>query len=310
LILLALGFNEKFYGESSTVRSIFKFVTYFGEPIIFVILIAIIFITYDKNFAKRLTLSLLFTYYISDTIKEIFQDSRPDTNSDGSDLIESSYGFPSGHALNSVGFWGYFAYEWKDKPKSLRIQFIPAIFSVIILLVAVSRVVIGTHDLQDIIGGLLIGIGLLLLYIYLEPTLAAKFTELNFSIKMILAVLIPIILFIIPTLLFPAAGVELVEPDPPLYSDNGAFGLVGGTLFGLSMGYILENEYINYDPRTLKTKQKIINVIIGLIILLAIFLPLEYLLEIDSVFYRFARYAILAFVLTFLLPLLFKKINK
>ena len=272
-----MGLNEEFYGGSSNVRSTFKFITYFGEPIVFVILIAVIFITYDKNFAKRLTLSLLFTYYLSDTIKEIFQDTRPDTNIDTSeeyDLIESSYGFPSGHALNSVGFWGYFAYEWKDKPTSLRIQFLPTIFSFIILLVAVSRVVIGTHDLQDIIGGLLIGIGLLLLYIYLEPTFAAKFSELKFSIKIILAVLIPLILFIIPTLLFPAAGAELVEPEPPLLSDNGAFGLIGGTLFGLSIGYVLENEYIKYDPRSLNTKQKIINVIVGLIILLIVFFPI------------------------------------
>jgi membrane-associated phospholipid phosphatase len=312
LILLLLGLNEEFYGTNSIVRNIFKAITYLGDPIVFLIVLAILFFAYDKKFAKNLAASLLLSYYLNDWIKELFQDTRPITNQDASEeygYIEPSYGFPSGHALEAVTFWGYMAYKWKDKPKPFVFPVIPPILSIIIFLVAISRIIIGVHDLQDIIGGLLIGIAFLMIFIYLEPLFTKQFNKLSFSLKIIIAVIIPILLLLIPTLLYPKAGLGLVS-SAPSYSDNGAFGLTAGVLLGFGVGYILEQEYIKYDPKTLNVKQKIINVIIGLIILLVVYFPLNYLLEIDSVFYRFARYAIMAFVLTFILPLLFQKINK
>ena len=315
IILYALGFNEEFYSESSTVQTIFGAITYLGEAITFVILTAIIFIGYDKKLAKRTILPILFSYYFNHLVKEVFKDTRPDTNIDPDGdpevdyLIEPSYGFPSGHAQNATCYWGYMANEFKDKPKPLGIPVVPVILSVIIFLVAISRMFYGVHDLQDVIGGLLIGIGFLLLFIYLEPIFTIQFNKLSFQIKLILTISIAILLFVIPTLLSPSAGLGLVD-DPPLYPDSGAFAQVGGVILGLGVGYLLENEYIKYEPKELRNKQKLLNIIVGLVILMAIFIPLEYLLEINSVFYRFGRYALLAFVLTYVLPLIFIRINK
>ena len=312
IILYALGFNEEFYSESSTVRAIFGAITYLGEAITFVILTAIIFIAFDKKLAKRTILPLLFSYYLNHLVKEVFQDTRPDTNIDldeDYDLIEPSYGFPSGHAQNATCYWGYMANEFKDKPRPMGVPIIPVILSVIIFLVAISRMIIGVHDLQDVIGGLLIGIGFLLLFIYLEPIFTVQFNKLSFQIKLILTIFIAILLFVIPTLLFPSAGLGLVD-DPPKYPDEGAFAQVGGVILGFGIGYLLEHEYIKYEPKELSRKQKLLNLVLGLIILLALFIPFEYVLEFNSVFYRFGRYAVLSFVLTYVLPLIFKRINK
>ncbi|MFX1410920.1 MAG: phosphatase PAP2 family protein [Promethearchaeota archaeon] len=312
VILYALGFNEEFYSESSTVRAIFGAITYLGEAITFVILTAIIFIAFDKKLAKRTILPLLFSYYLNHLVKEVFQDTRPDTNIDldeDYDLIEPSYGFPSGHAQNATCYWGYMANEFKDKPRPMGVPIIPVILSVIIFLVAISRMIIGVHDLQDVIGGLLIGIGFLLLFIYLEPIFTVQFNKLSFQIKLILTIFIAILLFVIPTLLFPSAGLGLVD-DPPKYPDEGAFAQVGGVILGFGIGYLLEHEYIKYEPKELSRKQKLLNLVLGLIILLALFIPFEYVLEFNSVFYRFGRYAVLSFVLTYVLPLIFKRINK
>ncbi|MFX1314488.1 MAG: phosphatase PAP2 family protein [Promethearchaeota archaeon] len=315
IILYALGFNEEFYSDSSTVRAIFGAITYLGEAITFVILTAVIFIAYDKKLAKRTILPLLFSYYLNHLVKEVFQDTRPDTNFDPDGdpeldyLIEPSYGFPSGHTQNATCYWGYMANEFKDKPKPLGIPIVPVILSVIIFLVAISRMIIGVHDLQDVIGGLLIGIGFLLLFIYLEPIFTVQFNKLSFQIKLILTIFIAILLFVIPTLLFPSAGLGLVD-DPPKYPDEGAFAQVGGVILGFGVGYLLEHQYIKYEPKELSSKQKLLNLVVGLIILLVLFIPLEYVLEFNSVFYRFGRYAVLSFVLTYVLPLIFTKINK
>ena len=51
-ILVMTGFNEAFYSTFSTIRSIFKYVTYLGEYIVFIAIITILFIVYDKKYAK------------------------------------------------------------------------------------------------------------------------------------------------------------------------------------------------------------------------------------------------------------------
>ncbi|MCK4688292.1 MAG: phosphatase PAP2 family protein, partial [Candidatus Lokiarchaeota archaeon] len=305
ILLYALEMNEEFYSENSTVQTIFGAITYLGDAVVFVILTAIIYIGYDKKLAKRTILPLLFSYYLNHLVKEVFKDTRPDTNIDPDEdygFIEPSYGFPSGHAQNATCYWGYMANEFKDKPKAMGIPVVPVILSVIIFLVAISRMFYGVHDLQDVIGGLLIGIGFLLLFIYLEPIFTVQFNKFSFQIKLIFTIVIAILLFVIPTLLYPSAGLGLVD-DPPLYPDSGAFAQVGGVILGFGVGYLLENEYIKYEPRELRNTQKLLNLVVGLVILLALFIPLEYLLEIDSVFYRFGRYALLAFLLTYVLPL-------
>ncbi|MFX1480655.1 MAG: phosphatase PAP2 family protein, partial [Promethearchaeota archaeon] len=165
IILFYTGLNEAFYSES--VQPFFKIITYLGEPVVFIIIAAILFLAYDKSYAKNLALSLLITHYMNQIFKSLIKDPRPAPNEpQPGKFVETSYGFPSDHAQTAVGFWGYIAYEFKDKYKYKRIQIVPCVISVIIFLVAISRIIIGVHDLQDMIGGLLLGIGFLLLFIY------------------------------------------------------------------------------------------------------------------------------------------------
>ncbi len=314
LILYFAGLNEAFYSDSSTIQTVFNVITYFGDPIVLIIVIAILYLGYNKKFAKNLTLSLLISYYTMELIKEIIQDPRPAENVDPAEdygVIEPNYGFPSGHAQNSVVFWGYLGKKFKDNYKHNDIPIIPVILSGLIFLIAISRTIIGVHDLQDMIGGLLIGIGMLLLFIYLEPILTEQFNKLSFIAKIIMTVVVSVALFLVVTLIFPMAGLGLaISPTPDPYSDGGAFGLVAGVLLGFGVGYLLENEYVKYDPSQLSNKEKVLNVIIGLVIVLVLFILMDYILEINSVFYRFSRYAVLAFVLTYIVPLICTKINK
>ncbi len=313
LISLIPEVNEAFYSDNSTIQAIFNTITYLGDPIVFIIIVAILYLAYNKKLAKNITLSLLFSYYLNGLVKEAFQDPRPAANTDLTEdlgVIESSYGFPSGHAQNSVAFWGYISYEFKDKKKYKEIPIIPIILSIIIFLIAISRIVIGVHDLQDMIGALLIGIGFLLVFIYLEPILTPQFNKLNFIAKIVLTVVVSLTIFLIATFIFPRAYVQLATQNiPPDYPDAGAFSLSGGVLFGFGIGYLLENEYIKYDPSQLSNKKKIINIIIGLVIVIVVFLPFEYLLTIDSAFYRFFRYALVAFILAYVVPLICTKID-
>lgn len=309
VILYFADLNEAFYSDSSTIRAVFKAITYLGEPVTYIIIATIIYLGYSKKLAKRSVLILLFSQYLNQTLKGIFQDTRPPTNvGDEYGFAEPKYGFPSGHTQNGFSFYEYLANEFKDEYKYKQVPIVPIILSGIVFLIAISRMIIGVHDLQDVIGGFLIGVGILLLYIYLEPFLSGQFNKLNLITKIILTIAVSLLLFLIGTLWFPNAGLGLVIPSL-LYRDAGAFAQVGGVLLGFGVGYILEQEYVKYDPSQLTNKKKIINLIIGIVILIMVFLIFEYLIKIDSVIYRFARYALLGIVLAYVVPLICTKID-
>jgi len=296
-LALIPNFNEAFYVDISIIKLIFTVITNLGETIVFIVLVAIIYVIYDKKFAKDLAFSLLITYYINSTFKDIFKDPRPPTST-----ITDSYGFPSGHSQTAVGFWGYIGYEFRKKPKN---YIIPILMTVIIILVALSRMIIGVHDLQDVTGGLILGLGILIAFIYLEPIASKKINEFSLISKIILGVMVSIGLLIlgILILLFSSGNLALA------LADEGAYAQVAGVIFGLSIGYVLEQEYIGYEPQKMNTKQKLINVIITLVILIVVYLLLEFILD-GNVFFRFTRYALIALILTLLVPFILVKINK
>jgi undecaprenyl-diphosphatase len=75
-------------------------------------------------------------------------------------VVEDSYSFPSGHALTSAcfcGLWGWTV--WKLVPRgkrSLRWVVVPPVL-LLAWLVGASRVWIGVHYFNDVVGGLILG---------------------------------------------------------------------------------------------------------------------------------------------------------
>ncbi len=75
-------------------------------------------------------------------------------------LPPTSYAFPSGHATGVAVFFGVAAaFVARERPPSRRWRIYLA-FSVPMILVAFSRVVLGVHWFSDMVGGLLLGLGL------------------------------------------------------------------------------------------------------------------------------------------------------
>ena len=127
-------------------------------------------------------------------------------------------------------------------------------------LVAISRMIIGVHDLQDVIGGFSIGLIVLLLFMYLEPYGTEQFNALKLPVKLILIVVVSLVLFLVGIFLFPTSGTDLL-PVPVAFSDTGSFSLVGGVMLGFGIAYVLEGEYVKYEPSKLDLKWKIIKAI-------------------------------------------------
>lgn len=285
---LVLNYNESFYMPNTILFTIFSIITEFGDILIYMIIISCFYYAYDKKIGKRLALCLLISGYLMELFKNIFQDPRPQ-NIETADW--DSYGFPSGHSSGSAAFYGYIGYTLKDK---LKHSIIPILMSIIIMLIAVSRVVIGVHDIQDIIGGVILGIGFLLAYIHVLPILHEKYVEFDLNKRLLIALLIPLLLFIIGSLIFP----------------SGYFAYICGFWVGLSIGFILENEKVNYEPSEIDKKYKIINLVIGLAILAFGYLLINELIDlINNFIVEFLSFSILGFVFAFVSPLIFVKIK-
>ena len=116
-----------------------------------------------------------------------------------------------------------------------------------------------------------------------------------------------IILAIIVSVLYAVLG-PLLFPESAGYGIN-IYAVSGGSLLGLSVGYILEGEYVNYEPSELNTKQKVINLTVGIVILL-VFLIFIYGLITGSDILLFIQNALLSLMITLLIPFIFTKINR
>ena len=141
---------------------IMKFITFFASPL-WCIVLAIIIIIFNKKFGKYFSINLALVFLLNFVLKLVFARERPiDINI----ITESGYSFPSGHSMVSAGMYGFLAYNlWKSKIKN-GCKVIGCIGLVILtFLIGLSRIYLGVHYASDVIGGFVLGIAYLVLFI-------------------------------------------------------------------------------------------------------------------------------------------------
>lgn len=102
-------------------------------------------------------------------LKDLIQDARPDAMYRVDMRAGSSYGWPSGHAQIAVTLWGFLALQ-------TRSALLRLLCLTLIVLIIASRLYLGVHDVADVLGGSLIGLGLLWLWIT-RPGPAAQLAD-------------------------------------------------------------------------------------------------------------------------------------
>lgn len=149
---------------SDFATPIAKFITNFGGAI-FLIGLTVLLIILIKN--KKIGLSILVNLAIvtglNQLLKRILQRPRP---TEFRIVEETGYSFPSGHSMVSMAFYGYLIYLIYKYVKNKYIKWISIILlSILICVIGISRIYLGVHYASDVLGGFLISISYLIIYI-------------------------------------------------------------------------------------------------------------------------------------------------
>ena len=128
-----------------------------------VLSILLLLIMKKKKLPLLISLNLIISFISNQIAKQIFTRPRPI----GINLIEETgYSYPSGHAMISMAYFGFISYLIYKyvKNKLIKTILISSIF-ILIILIGFSRIYLGVHYLSDIIGGFLLSIAYLMIFI-------------------------------------------------------------------------------------------------------------------------------------------------
>jgi membrane-associated phospholipid phosphatase len=260
---------------------IFKAITTAGSEPVYVFLASLIFWCFSKKTGIRAMYVILLSAFAAILLKNLFGIPRPPGYLHK--IEENGFGFPSGHAQVSSGFWGYLGCKIQNK----WILFAGA---VAVLSISLSRVYLGVHYAGDVIGGIIFGLTAALIFFKAEPGVINKFGKLNRSSKYFAAVALPAIL----------AATGYMQHS--LLKEQLEIGLVMGSI---GVGYLLEEEYVKLQDAE-NNMQRVRRAVAGIAIVGIIYLVSGKLLLIDQNFIFF-KYPALGIASTFLAPWVFKK---
>ncbi len=300
ILLYAVGYNESFYSENEQIRSVFEALTNLGTDALYLALISLIYLSYDKRFGRRLCYVFFFMVYVTDFLKEFFQDPRPPANLERDDPY-TSYGFPSGHTTTAITFYGYIMLSHLGD-RRLRLPLI-VLCGFAIVVVPISRLVIGVHDLQDVVGGAVIALSILLAYMVFLPRAAPVVKAWSMEKQIGVGVTVALLLWVIGGLILTARhSGELMAA-----LEETAMG--AGLLLGCAIAFPLEEAYVDYRPDTMSRKDRMIAAIIGLPITIAVYAVLA--IVSDDILPGYAAdmltYSVLILVLGLLVPMILKR---
>lgn len=149
---------------SDFVTPIAKFITNFGGAIFLSIATVMLFLFIkNKNIGLSIISNIVIIAVLNQLLKRILQRPRP---TEFRIVEETGYSFPSGHSMVSMAFYGYLIYLIYRYIKNKYVKWtLITILSILICLIGISRIYLGVHYTSDVLGGFLLSISYLVIYI-------------------------------------------------------------------------------------------------------------------------------------------------
>lgn len=147
---------------SDGITSVLKVITELGG-VAFIVLAGVLIFMFCKKIRWFVTFDLVGVTVINQAIKHIVRRPRPNVLR----LVEEDgYSFPSGHSMVSMAFYGIIIYlVYKNVTNKYLKWILITVLSLLILLIGISRIYLGVHYTSDVLGGFLLSIAYLIIFV-------------------------------------------------------------------------------------------------------------------------------------------------
>ncbi len=297
----------------------FKAVTFLGSEEFFILVMPVLYWCVDTSIGLRIGIILLLSGHLNGVFKVIFHSPRPFWYSPDIKALstETSFGMPSGHAMNTASIWGLAAVLSRKK-------WFAILSAVVILLVGFSRLVVGMHFISDVIVGWALGLILLLLFVRLDRPVSNWLAKRSLPGLYWTVLLSTVILILIGYLAvvftgktpLPAEWIQNAihaNPDamPVPYETGGIF-TTAGVWLGMGIGAAWLSRHGGL-PRAVTSRNQLLRYIIGLTGIAVFWFGLGAVLprgeELVPIILRLVRYTLVGLWIGGGAPLIFKKLR-
>ncbi|MBU1145418.1 MAG: phosphatase PAP2 family protein [Firmicutes bacterium] len=289
----------------------FQFWTMFGEELFIIAILGFMYWCYDKKIGETIGITVFVSLVFNSVLKVIVSRPRPflvdSTIENIRPKTSLGYSFPSGHTQGAATTFGSLGIWIKKRWLTITV-------SLIILLVAISRMYLGVHYLSDVIVGAIFGIGISFgFYFYFK-----KHEDHKKIYNIIFISSVVIFLFSYLYFLFTA------ESSLDLYTNVEGVSKMMGAIIGFIFGLKFEAKKTMFSNHKI-LKKNVIRFVGGVIVVMAIRLALkavfsfiinpedlvqdQYIQSSIALLFDFIRYFAMVFVGIGAYPILFKKFN-
>ncbi|MBK7219619.1 MAG: phosphatase PAP2 family protein [Candidatus Promineofilum sp.] len=286
-------------------------ITALGEELFYLAALPAVYWSIDKRLGRQLGYIFLLSAATNNIAKNLFRQPRPFWLDPSVRLREAeSYGLPSGHAQHATAVYLLLA-AWVRRSW----VWLPAF--VFILLMALSRVYLGVHFIQDVVVGFMLGLLVLGVFLFWQRAFAERFSRRILGRRLLIMITIPAALAVayvggLFLLGAPDLDVPWAEfvPAAELTAHEDVVATVAG-LLGFGVGMILESSRIRFRSDGPVWK-RVVRYALGIAVALGIWslravLPAEP--EWAALPLRFLRYLLLLLWVTYFGPWVFVKLR-
>lgn len=275
-------------------EKIFQFFTYFGQELLIILILCLIYWCLSKKLAYQIGLSFFVSGLLMQVLKITFRISRPWVLDPSFEAVASAipaatgYSFPSGHTQCATALYGTLAFYLK-KPW----QRILSVF--MFVMVGFSRMYLGVHTPKDV----LVSMALTLLTIFAVARLSSYMQNHYVS-----PILVTMVLAVCSVLTAAYAAILLSQNTIETKYASDCLKAAGAGL-GFALAWYLEHKHINFES-DVPLKKQIPKFAIGILITAILEFGLKYLVG-DGLFLSCLRYFILVLWALAIFPMLDKK---
>lgn len=296
-----------------------RMITFLGSEQFFIIVLPVILWCVDYGLGLRIGLILVSSGQIFCMLKVALHSPRPFWFSANIQAysLETSFGMPSGHAMNVMSIFGLFAAGVKRK-------WVTWVCAIAIFLVGLSRLFLGMHFISDVLAGWLLGGLLLFCFIRFGNKLTGWFLKQSIRNQYLIVILSAFFWLVLSYLPYFSATDWQIPPEwvqnairygenarPDPYSISGIYTNVGIWL-GMGLGGVWLHHRGGFNANG-TGMQQLIRFVIGLIGTVILWMGLDKIFPDGSsllaLAFRLVRYTLVGFWVTGGAPEIFIRIK-